>query len=267
MKIAVLFQKSSYRGRLLLHALAEDTDHEILGLYEDKGIAPPKGSPVTDFLFKMVVRGLAQYKQLRNYRPAVVETSMPELKCLSQKNRLSLVRMENFNSDTTQKALQAFEPDLICLCGAGKYIKPNIFGQARIAALNLHSSLLPKYRGVAPFWTLFHDDEMGVTVHVVDEKFDAGEIVAQEKVDVSPLDDIAAVATKADHVGISLFTSVIEAYDNQTVETQPNPPSPYYGRPSPMQYLSLWLRLIHRNLDARKRQDGQETASSIRSNQ
>jgi methionyl-tRNA formyltransferase len=82
--------------------------------------------------------------------------------------------------------LAALEPDLIIVACYPRLIPPPITDAARIAALNIHPSLLPRHRGPDPlFWT-FHagDDVSGITIHHLSGRFDAGDILLQEATNI-----------------------------------------------------------------------------------
>lgn len=78
--------------------------------------------------------------------------------------------------------VKRFRPDIIVVASFPQLIPTATLSAARIGALNMHMSLLPRHRGVDPiFWTYWHDDrEAGVTIHWMNERFDAGDIAAQQ---------------------------------------------------------------------------------------
>lgn len=85
--------------------------------------------------------------------------------------------------------IEKMKPDIILSLCYTRIIKPSIFNIARIATANVHSALLPRNRGInSPFWALKkHEKETGITVHVVDEKIDHGEIIYQERIGLSEI--------------------------------------------------------------------------------
>lgn len=85
-------------------------------------------------------------------------------------------------------ALSALELDAVAVACFPWRIQPEVIATGRWGGLNLHPSLLPRWRGPAPiFWTLEAGDPIsGVTVHVLDEDFDSGDIVAQAPFAVEP---------------------------------------------------------------------------------
>ncbi len=97
---------------------------------------------------------------------------------------------ENINDRKWVDLLKDLSPDVILSCYFRQMIKEEILSVSRIAAVNLHGSLLPKYRGRCPVnWQLVHGERVsGVTLHHMVVKPDAGDIVGQEAVQVSPRD-------------------------------------------------------------------------------
>lgn len=81
-----------------------------------------------------------------------------------------------------QSTVSSLAPDVICVAGYPWLLPSSVWQSAPLGALNSHPSLLPRHRGVSPlFWIYFHDDKTtGVTVHRLDERVDAGGIIAQD---------------------------------------------------------------------------------------
>ena len=83
--------------------------------------------------------------------------------------------------------IKGLRPDLICIATFPMLLSRDLFAIPKFGALNLHPSLLPRHRGPAPlFWIYYHDDRRtGVTVHRVNEKADAGDILSQDSFDLA----------------------------------------------------------------------------------
>lgn len=84
---------------------------------------------------------------------------------------------------TLEKWLRSLRPDLICIAIFPKLLSQSVIGIAPLGAINAHPSLLPRHRGPLPlFWTYLCDDrETGVTVHHANARFDAGDVILQER--------------------------------------------------------------------------------------
>ena len=94
------------------------------------------------------------------------------------------------NTEKFKKELLKLNPDIILVGSWGEKLSKDIYNLPKIATINAHPSLLPKYRGPNPyFWTIKNQEQSsGVTFHLVDEKYDAGAILAQEEVKIYPSD-------------------------------------------------------------------------------
>ena len=86
----------------------------------------------------------------------------------------------NPNDPAFVAAMQTLQPDFLFSCYYRHMLKQPVLDLPRLGALNLHGSLLPRYRGRCPVnWVLVHGEtETGVTLHYMEEKADRGDIVA-----------------------------------------------------------------------------------------
>jgi methionyl-tRNA formyltransferase len=94
--------------------------------------------------------------------------------------------ISNINSTDSVQKIKSYEPDLLISILGNQIFKKTIIDLAPKGCLNLHTSLLPKYRGLMPtFWVLKYSEEYtGVSVFYVDEGIDSGPILIQKKIEV-----------------------------------------------------------------------------------
>ncbi len=94
------------------------------------------------------------------------------------------------NTDKFKKKILSLNPDIILVGSWGEKFTKEIYSIPKIATINAHPSLLPKYRGPNPyFWTIRNQETTtGVTLHLMDEGYDTGAILAQEEVNILPTD-------------------------------------------------------------------------------
>ena len=88
------------------------------------------------------------------------------------------------NHSESLEIIQSFKPDLLVSLAGNEIFKQPLFESAKYGVINLHSALLPKYRGLMPsFWVMRHNEEKtGVSVFFVDEGIDYGPIIVQKEV-------------------------------------------------------------------------------------
>ena len=96
------------------------------------------------------------------------------------------INTKSVNSENFRKQLLKLNPDIMIVASWGEKFSKETFSIPKIATLNVHPSLLPKYRGPNPyFWTIKNQEQSsGVTIHLMDENFDTGDIIMQKSVDV-----------------------------------------------------------------------------------
>ena len=100
------------------------------------------------------------------------------------------INANSANSDSFRKQLLKLNPDIMIVASWSEKIEKATFDIPKIATINVHPSLLPKYRGPNPYMqTILHGEEKsGVTFHLMTEKFDAGAILDQRTVEISDSD-------------------------------------------------------------------------------
>jgi methionyl-tRNA formyltransferase len=120
--------------------------------------------------------------------------------------------------------IQALAPDYIFSFYYRFMIPEQILVCAKIAALNMHGSLLPKYRGRAPVnWAILHGEtETGATLHVMEVKPDAGDIVGQVAVNIGPDETATDVFAKVSQAAVSVIDSVLPSLLKGKVPRKPN---------------------------------------------
>ena len=113
-------------------------------------------------------------------------------------------------SDEMAKVI-AMQPDLMITAAYGQFLPTKMLSAAQIAAINVHGSLLPKYRGGAPiqYAVMNGDSETGVTIMYMVKKMDAGDIIAQRKVPITKQDDSGTMFEKLSLVGRDLLMDVL----------------------------------------------------------
>jgi len=129
----------------------------------------------------------------------------------SAANALPALTPENINTPESVEALRALKPDLIVVVAYGQILKSSILGLAPKGCVNLHGSLLPKYRGAAPIqWAIARGEQKtGVTTMFINEKMDGGDIIAQEEELILPDDTSASLGERLAKKGAKLLMETI----------------------------------------------------------
>ena len=126
---------------------------------------------------------------------------------LALENYLPVYQPAYLNDPAFVAAMQALQPDFLFSCYYRHMLKQPLLNLPRLGALNLHGSLLPRYRGRCPVnWVLVHGEtETGVTLHYMEEKADRGDIVAQARVPITPEDTAVTLFARMTAAAGTLF--------------------------------------------------------------
>lgn len=100
-----------------------------------------------------------------------------------------------------------YEPELIVTCAYGKIVPKVILDYPKYGCINIHASILPKYRGSAPMqWAIANGEkETGITLMYMDEKMDTGDIIDIEKISILDDDDLGSIHDKLSLLGSSIL--------------------------------------------------------------
>lgn len=134
------------------------------------------------------------------------------------KYNITLIIDENVNSAVIKECLMKIKPDLVISAHLRKILHKEIFSQASKGAINVHPSLLPKYRGLSPqHQAILHgDEESGVTIHYIDEDVDTGEIIIQKKFPVSKDEYIIQVQSKMLDIYKEIVVEALNLIENKS---------------------------------------------------
>jgi methionyl-tRNA formyltransferase len=131
------------------------------------------------------------------------------------------------NHDDFRGQLTALKPDAIIVVGYGRIIPQWMLDLPRLGNINLHASLLPKYRGAAPIqWAIAGGETItGVTTMKIDAGLDTGDVLLQEELPIAPADTAETLAPKLAAVGADLMITTLEGIETGTVRPHPQDPS------------------------------------------
>ncbi len=136
----------------------------------------------------------------------------PAVKELALSKSLPVFQPERPSDPAFLAEIKKLGADCAAVVAYGRILPKEFLSIFRHGAVNLHASLLPKYRGAAPIqWALIRgEQETGVTVFELDEQMDHGPVILQQKTPIKPDEDAAALAARLSEIGA---TALIEALD------------------------------------------------------
>ncbi len=136
------------------------------------------------------------------------------VKALALSQGIPVVQPEKMRDPRFMETLRAWEPDAIVVAAFGRILPKIILNLPQKGCLNVHGSLLPKYRGAAPIqWAVINGEtETGITIMLMDEGMDTGAILQQEAVPIAPDETAGELAPRMAQIGGALLVSTLRGW-------------------------------------------------------
>lgn len=149
----------------------------------------------------------------------------PPVKELAQRHNLPLLQPAKARDEEFIAQLAAWEPELIAVAAYGQILPQRILDLPQFGCLNVHTSLLPKYRGAAPIQTaiLNGDLETGVTIMKMDIGLDTGAILSVERTPIDASDNAQTLHDRLANMGAALLVKTIPDYIAGRIQPHPQP--------------------------------------------
>ncbi len=139
------------------------------------------------------------------------------IKVLAQEQGMDCLQPPDFKEPKWVKQLQSYQADLFIVIAYGQILPGRILGIPRLGAINVHASLLPKYRGAAPInWAILKGEkETGVTVIQMNEQMDAGDIVSQSSIAIQENDNAVTLRAKLAVLGADILLDAVTDFEKR----------------------------------------------------
>jgi methionyl-tRNA formyltransferase len=130
-------------------------------------------------------------------------------------------------------AIKRMDPETIAVVAYGKFLPSQILRLPPFGCINVHASLLPKYRGAAPIqWALMNGDtKTGITTMLMDEGLDTGDILLTESVEIHDDDNTETLSSRLSSLGASLLVETIKKISDGSLKPIPQTGTPTYAPP------------------------------------
>ena len=150
------------------------------------------------------------------------EISEPLVKKLANENKIPVFQPEKFDEESTAE-LKKLKPDLIIVAAYGKIIPQAILDIPGFGCINVHASLLPKYRGPSPIQNALMngEKETGITIMLMDKGVDTGDILSQEAIDIEPNDNNDTLLDRLSVVGANLLIKTLPLWIERRIQPKP----------------------------------------------
>ncbi len=149
--------------------------------------------------------------------------SPPPVKVKAEEYGLNVYQPENMKGDEQFETLMALSPDAYVVVAYGHILPVRILEIPRLGPVNIHASLLPKYRGAAPIqWSIINGDEKtGITTMFMERGMDTGAILLQEETPIHPEDTSESLHDRLSLIGAGLILKTLEGLENGNVVPVP----------------------------------------------
>lgn len=151
----------------------------------------------------------------------------PPVKVTAQSHAIPVFQPTQLRDGNALEELRALDPELIVVAAYGRILPQEILDLPPKGCINVHSSLLPRYRGAAPInWAVVNGDkETGVTIMKVAPELDAGDILGQVSTPIDPEETVEAVHDRLAKLGGELLVQVVEEIAAGTALSVPQDPA------------------------------------------
>jgi methionyl-tRNA formyltransferase len=131
---------------------------------------------------------------------------------IARTHDVAIFQPDNVNTPEGLAWVKSRQPDLLVVAAYGQILSSEILGAVPSGGINVHASLLPRYRGAAPVaWAIYHGEtKTGVTIIKMSVYLDAGDILAQESLDINPTETAGELEARVAILGARLALQVID---------------------------------------------------------
>jgi len=149
----------------------------------------------------------------------------PPVKELALSHGIQVIQPEKLRQPEVMVQLQAWEPDVIIVTAFGQILRQNVLDLPRFGCINVHASLLPRWRGAAPIQAaiLAGDLESGATIMRLNAGVDTGPTLSQEILPIRPHDTTETLSQKLAAAGADLLIRTLPPYLNGEIQPIPQP--------------------------------------------
>lgn len=133
-------------------------------------------------------------------------------------NKISYIQPSSLKDESVYNKLKEIDPDLIVVVAYGKIIPKNIIDLPKLGIINVHSSILPKYRGASPIHSALinGDDKTGVSIMFINEGLDTGDVLKIITTDITEEDDLGTLTARLAKLGSDALSHVVPTLIDKT---------------------------------------------------
>ena len=147
----------------------------------------------------------------------------PPVKELALRHSLPVLQPDTLRDEAVQGSIAELEPDAIIVVAYGKLLPPKVLSVPRLGCINVHGSLLPKYRGAAPIqWAVINGEKTaGVTTMFMAEGMDTGDMLLKSETEVGPEETLGELFDRLKLLGAKLLTETLDKLEQGELKAIP----------------------------------------------
>jgi methionyl-tRNA formyltransferase len=151
------------------------------------------------------------------------EVVFSPVKKLAIENNIKVFQPESLRGSGLDGEIKKINPDLFIVAAYGKILPKDILEIPKYGAINIHASLLPKYRGASPVQcaVLSGENETGITLMKMNEKMDEGDILAQKKIEIGKNETADALLQKLSKIGADMIVDFVPKWTQGKISSIP----------------------------------------------
>ena len=151
------------------------------------------------------------------------ELTVPPVKVLAQKQGIPVFQPVKMRDGTALEILKGLQPDILVVVAYGKLLPDELLELPKYGAINVHGSLLPKYRGAAPIqWAVLNGDRVtGVTTMHLAREMDAGDMIYSEQTEIGEYETSGELFERLSHMGAELLVKTLRDLEAGTAPRTP----------------------------------------------
>jgi methionyl-tRNA formyltransferase len=153
------------------------------------------------------------------------EMKAPAVKVYALELKIPVIQPEKLREAGSMEQLHAWKPDAIVVAAFGQILRKDVLDLPRYGCINVHASLLPRWRGAAPINAaiLAGDEEAGVTIMQMDVGLDTGPMLAKKALRLHVDDTAGSVSKALSTLGADLLIEILPGYLSGTLKAEPQP--------------------------------------------
>lgn len=138
----------------------------------------------------------------------------PAVKSAASRLQLPIIQPQRLRQPEAMEQLRAWDPEIIVVAAFGQILRPELLALPRFGCLNVHASLLPRWRGAAPIAAaiLHGDSQTGVSLMLMDAGVDTGPVISQKSTPILPGETAGSLSRRLSSLGAEILLEELPAY-------------------------------------------------------